>query len=132
MYPVALNARVFCNTVTLRLPATSSIPSGSSSNYTKWLVQCEENERQLNSVPTPLPAKRERRLTISSEPTDAKSQGIWKPYQRTHHQAQSLFFRLPFEIRQCVYTMTLSGEARELHITAMNKRLGSIRCFACL
>ena len=97
-------------------------------------VKKEYKDRHLHEVHQPLrlpsnPSKRDRALTLPlPQPTELeKLRSIvtgW--HQTTHGQMQSIFFKIPFEIRASIYLLAL-GRHR-LHIVHLSKRLAHVRC----
>lgn len=90
-------------------------------------------KKRINNAPPCLPQKRPRALTypLPANPDKSASRS-WNPFkksaaQQTLDQSQSaLFSRLPYEIRQLIWTEILGG--RLLHIAHAPKRLLAIEC----
>lgn len=88
-----------------------------------------ERRRRISERPEPLPAVRERTLTLPLPPNNTD----WvrnSRQQRTCDQQQSAFFtRLPQEIRYMIYQEVLAPSGHpELHIASADQRLLSRRC----
>lgn len=80
-----------------------------------------------NRPTKPLPATRQRRLTL---PLPPQSFSMFVAQQKTNDQVQSLlFFKLPVEIRMIIYEKALGGEGRLLHIVRPTEdSFSHIRC----
>lgn len=85
--------------------------------------RANRGRRRVSDRPDPLPAIRERALTLPS-PLDQKG-------ARTSDQQQSAFLvKLPSEIRYLIYREVLApADNPELHIASADRRLLSRRCF---
>lgn len=100
-------------------PAYVSYPTTTRRRHA-WRSERNQSERWKNRAPRPLPALRERSLTLPLIPGTR---------QRTWDQSQSGFFmKLPLEVRRLICHDVLGGEI--LHIATMHNRLGRIRCWA--
>lgn len=81
---------------------------------------------RITYAPRPLPEHRPRPLSC---PPPAKSSQLWNPFkkpQQTFDSDQSLFSRLPPEIRRLIWFKVLGG--RLLHIARVSKKLLAVDC----
>jgi hypothetical protein len=88
-----------------------------------------ERRRRISDRPDPLPAARERTLTLPFSPSNTDLARNSR-HQRTCDQRQSAFFiKLPQEIRYLIYREVLGpADYPELHVASADQRLLSRRC----
>jgi hypothetical protein len=89
-----------------------------------------ERRTRSSDRPGPLPAVRERALTLQLPPGNTDLVGKSR-HQSTCDQQQSAFFaKLPQEIRYLIYREVLApAHHPELHVASAHQRLLSRRCF---
>ena len=83
--------------------------------------------RYRGSPPTPLPARRQRTLTL---PLPPKTLNVFSTVQKTRDQHQSsLFIKLPLEIRMRIYEKALNGDGFPLHLfRQVPQCISHVRC----
>ncbi|GLI74761.1 hypothetical protein PoHVEF18_003009 [Penicillium ochrochloron] len=88
-----------------------------------------ERRRSTSDRPGPLPAVRERALTLPLPPGNTDLVGKSR-HQSTRDQQQSAFFaKLPQDIRYLIYREVLApAHHPELHVLSAHQRLLSRRC----
>jgi hypothetical protein len=95
--------------------------------YEKLRARAEK--QSLKMAPVPLPLKRKRVLELPLPgPGGPGLPPLFRKRQVTHGQLQSLFFRLPLEIRETIYEYSfLAGNPGfVIHVLARQRRLGHL------
>ncbi len=79
------------------------------------LITNKTKKQREDDVPTPLPRFRKRVLTIPVPEIKSKWLPRMQNLQATEEQGRSPLFKLPYDIRNLIWTYTVAGEW--LHIT---------------
>ncbi len=89
-----------------------------------WKKSQRAERARLEMLPVPLPLTRKRELSWPL-PVPGES-GLQGQRQATNSQLQSLFFKLPLEIREVIYNYALSAgnPGFVIHVQARPKRVG--------